>query len=118
MLYEFRRVLPNRVDGIGEPLIIFIFTLRLGVYNNKHYNMYIYTRTFPYPYINFFYLFYKKISYLKVLVNAGLLVYTYQTFSFLPQEAQIWIFVALIAILFTFVLLIETVTIFYIFVFL
>lgn len=73
LLHEFRRVLPNRVDGIGEPLNVFLTTLRLGV-----------------------------------VVNAGLLVYTYETFNFLPQEARIWCFIFLVILFSTFVLLLET----------
>lgn len=41
LLWEFRRVIPNRVDGVGEPLNLFVYTLYLGVIVNA--GLFVYT---------------------------------------------------------------------------
>jgi len=41
LLWSFRRVVPNRVDGIGEPLNAFMYTLYLGVIINA--GLFVYT---------------------------------------------------------------------------
>ena len=59
LLHNFRRVVPHRVGGIGEPLAIFNWTL-----------------------------------FVSVPVNAGLVVYSYGSFSGVDESLHVWIFIA------------------------
>lgn len=66
LFHDFRRVLPNRVDGVGSVLDVFYYIL-----------------------------------YISVPVNAGLIVFTFGSVDFLPQNLQVWIFVGIIIFIFT-----------------